>query len=102
MPKGKEPILIVGGGPVGLTTALRLSQFGVRSIVLEKNKTVQNELRASTFHPPTIEMLDEIGVAAELISIGLKTKCWQFRVHETGEKAVFDLGQYSTGHKIPL
>lgn len=69
MPKGKEPILIVGGGPVGLTTALRLSQFGVRSIVLEKNKTVQNELRASTFHPPTIEMLDEIGVATDRKSV---------------------------------
>ena len=63
MPINKETILIVGAGPVGLTSALRLSQLGIRSIVIEKNKTIQSELRASTFHPPTIEMLDELGIA---------------------------------------
>ncbi len=74
-----NPIVIIGAGPVGLIAALRLSQLGVRTIVLEKNKTPQSELRASTFHPPTIEMLDELGIADELISIGLKTKHWHFR-----------------------
>ena len=97
-----EPIVIIGAGPVGLITALRLSQFGMRSIIIEKNKAIQDELRASTFHPPTIEMLDELGVAEELISIGLKTKHWQFRVHETGEKAVFDLGHIEQDTKYPF
>ena len=98
----RKPIVIVGAGPVGLTTALRLSQLGIRSIILEKNKSIQNELRASTFHPPTIEMLDALGIAEELISRGLKTKQWQFRVHETGEKAVFDLGHISKDTKYPF
>ena len=98
----RKPIVIVGAGPVGLTTALRLSQLGIRSIILEKNKSIQNELRASTFHPPTIEMLDALGIAEELIPIGLKTKQWQFRVHETGEKAVFDLGHISKDTKYPF
>jgi len=98
----RKPIVIVGAGPVGLTTALRLSQLGIRSIILEKNKSIQNELRASTFHPPTIEMLDALGIAEELISRGLKTKQWQFRVHETGEKAVFDLGHISKDTKHPF
>ena len=97
-----KPILIIGAGPVGLTTALRLSQLGIRSIILEKSKSIQNELRASTFHPPTIEMLDALGIAEELISRGLKTKQWQFRVHETGEKAVFDLGHISKDTKHPF
>ena len=97
-----KPILIIGAGPVGLTTALRLSQLGIRSIILEKSKSIQNELRASTFHPPTIEMLDALGIAKELISMGLKTKQWQFRVHETGEKAVFDLGHISKDTKYPF
>ena len=97
-----KPILIIGAGPVGLTTALRLSQLGIRSIILEKSKSIQNELRASTFHPPTIEMLDTLGIAEELISMGLKTKQWQFRVHETGEKAVFDLGHISKDTKYPF
>ena len=102
MPPKKEPILIVGAGPVGLTSALRLSQLGIRSIVIEKNTTIQSELRASTFHPPTIEMLNELGIAEDLIAIGLKTKCWQFRVHETGERAVFDLGHLAQDTKYPF
>jgi 3-(3-hydroxy-phenyl)propionate hydroxylase len=97
-----EPIVIIGAGPVGLITALRLSQLGMRSIIIEKNNAIQDELRASTFHPPTIEMLDELGIAKELISIGLKTKHWQFRVHETGEKALFDLGHINKDTKYPF
>jgi len=97
-----EPIVIIGAGPVGLITALRLSQLGMRSIIIEKNNAIQDELRASTFHPPTIEMLDELGIAKELISMGLKTKHWQFRVHETGEKALFDLGHINKDTKYPF
>ena len=97
-----EPIVIIGAGPVGLITALRLSQLGMRSIIIEKNKAIQDELRASTFHPPTIEMLDELGIAEELISIGLETKHWQFRVHETGEKAVFDMNHIEQDTKYPF
>ena len=97
-----KPIVIIGAGPVGLTTALRLSQLGMRSIILEKNTLIQRELRASTFHPPTVEMLDELGIADELISTGLKTKQWQFRVHETGEKALFDLGHINKDTKYPF
>jgi 3-(3-hydroxy-phenyl)propionate hydroxylase len=47
-------------------------------------------------------MLDALGIAKELISMGLKTKQWQFRVHETGEKAVFDLGHISKDTKYPF
>ena len=97
-----KPIIIVGAGPVGLIAALRLSKLDIKSIIIEQNEFVQSELRASTFHPPTIEMLNELGIAEELISVGLKTKRWQFRVHETGEKAVFDLGQIDKDTKYPF
>ena len=39
-----EPIVIIGAGPVGLITALRLSQFGMRSIIIEKNKAIHELL----------------------------------------------------------
>lgn len=32
------PVIIAGGGPTGLTTALLLAKYGVRSVVLEKNR----------------------------------------------------------------
>ena len=97
-----EPIVIVGAGPVGLISAMRLSQLEIPSIIIEKNQIVQDELRASTFHPPTLEMLDVLGITKELISIGLQTSQWQYRIHETEESAVFDLCDIEAETKYPF
>ena len=85
------PVAIVGAGPVGLTLALLLRRAGVECVVLEANPDIPHELRASTFHPPTLDKLDTLGLAAPLIAQGLKTPDWQIRWHETGEHALFDL-----------
>jgi 2-polyprenyl-6-methoxyphenol hydroxylase-like FAD-dependent oxidoreductase len=84
-------IAIVGAGPVGLVLALCLATLGVPSLVLEAEEDISEELRASTFHPPTLDMLDGLGVAAPLIEGGLVTPTWQIRRHEDGARAVFDL-----------
>jgi 2-polyprenyl-6-methoxyphenol hydroxylase-like FAD-dependent oxidoreductase len=84
-------VAIVGAGPVGLVLALRLATLGVPSVVLEAGSDISEELRASTFHPPTLDMLDSLGVGAGLIDVGLVTPTWQIRRHEDGERAVFDL-----------
>ena len=57
-------ILIVGAGPVGLTLAYALVQSGVAVTVLEAEAAVSRQLRASTFHPPTLDMLDAWGITA--------------------------------------
>lgn len=87
----RATIAIVGAGPVGLSLALRLNALGVSSTVLEAELVPPRDLRASTFHPPTLEMLDTLGLAEPLIERGLKTPHWQIRLHETGEKALFEL-----------
>jgi 3-(3-hydroxy-phenyl)propionate hydroxylase len=84
--------IIVGAGPVGLVAALRLAHMGHAVTVLEAEPDISEELRASTFHPPTLDMLDTLGLAQPLIAQGLVTPTWQVRIHETGEKAEFDLG----------
>ncbi len=84
-------VAIVGAGPVGLVLALRLAQLGVPSTVLEAEPDISEELRASTFHPPTLDMLDTLGVGEALIAQGLVTPTWQIRRHEDGARAVFDL-----------
>jgi len=86
-----EQIIIVGGGPVGLVAAMRLGHFGIPAVVIETEQAVSRTLKASTFHPPTLDMLDAYGITPALIDAGLVAPTWQVRMHETGEYAAFDL-----------
>ncbi|TNF57742.1 MAG: FAD-dependent monooxygenase [Rhodobacteraceae bacterium] len=87
----RDPVLIVGAGPIGLTLAWRLSQAGLPVRVFETEAQIADQLRASTFHPPTLDLFDESGITAHLIAHGRITPTWQIRLHETGERAEFDL-----------
>lgn len=100
----RQPILIVGAGPVGLTLAWRLSQSGLPVQVFEAEDEIADQLRASTFHPPTLDYFDESGITAELIAAGRITPTWQIRMHTTGDRAEFDLAVLSedTGHPYRL
>ncbi len=95
-------VIIVGAGPVGLTAAVLLGREGVRCRVLEAESAIGRQLKASTFHPPTLEMLDEIGVANRLIAEGAVTPTWQVRMHETHERAEFDLDAIRNDTRYPF
>ena len=84
-------VIVVGAGPVGLACALKLSRAGIDTLLIEAEPQLNEELRASTFHPPTLDMLEEFGVTAALIRQGLVTPTWQVRMHPSGERAEFDL-----------
>lgn len=86
-----SPVLIVGAGPVGLTLAWCLAESGMSVRVFESAPEITNQLRASTFHPPTLDMFQASGITDELIANGRITPTWQIRMHATGEKAEFDL-----------
>ncbi|ODU95664.1 MAG: monooxygenase [Bordetella sp. SCN 68-11] len=99
-----EQVIIVGGGPVGLVAAMRLGHYGIPVVVVEAEEQVSRALKASTFHPPTLEMLDEYGITPGLIEAGLVAPTWQVRMHETGEFAEFDLSSLKdeTAHPYRL
>jgi 3-(3-hydroxy-phenyl)propionate hydroxylase len=78
-------VIVVGGGPVGTTTALKLANGGLRVIVLEGRAATSLEARATTFHPPTLEMLDELGLATPLIEQGIIAPSYQFRDAKLGK-----------------
>jgi 2-polyprenyl-6-methoxyphenol hydroxylase-like FAD-dependent oxidoreductase len=98
------PIIIAGAGPVGLVLALRLGHWGIPCVVLESEADINRDLRASTFHPPTLDMLDVYGITPGLIDQGLVAPTWQVRMHATGEFAQFDLSvlQGETAHPYRL
>ena len=98
------PVLVVGAGPVGLTLAWRLARAGRQVRVFEADEGITSQLRASTFHPPTLDMLEDDGITTALLAAGRVTPGWQIRIHETGERVTFDLGVLAddTGHPYRL
>jgi 3-(3-hydroxy-phenyl)propionate hydroxylase len=84
-------VIISGGGPVGLCLALLLARHDISVTVVEAEADIVRDLRASTFHPPTLDMLEPLGITATLIARGLPCPTWQIRLHPSGERAAFDL-----------
>jgi 3-(3-hydroxy-phenyl)propionate hydroxylase len=91
MRNGNDRVVVVGAGPVGLTAALALGRRGIPTVLLAAESELVMELRGSTFHPPTLDLLDEFGIVPRMIEAGLKAPTWQFRDRETGPVATFDL-----------
>ena len=56
-------VAIVGGGPVGLVTALELARHGVRAVVLEPKRNVSEGSRALAFSRRSQEILHGLGVS---------------------------------------
>ena len=104
MSEKNAEVLIAGAGPVGCAAALALARAGISVILLEGCESLPLELRASTFHPPTLDLLDELDLTQRLIPLGLITRDYQYRDRSTGEAAVFDLGILAgdTGHPYRL
>ncbi|MDB5415730.1 MAG: 2-polyprenyl-6-methoxyphenol hydroxylase-like oxidoreductase [Rubritepida sp.] len=91
MPETK-PVLVVGAGPVGMVAAAALIRQGLAVTVLESGPTISEEMRASTFHAPTLDMLDDLGAAQEMIHQGLKGPILQYRRRDQSVIAQFDFG----------
>ena len=87
-----DRVLIAGAGPVGLIGALKLARAGVPVTVIEALAQPAEDLRASTFHPPTLDMLDELGLLDWMLPRGLTSPVFQHRDRPTGEVFSFDLG----------
>ena len=95
-------VIVVGAGPVGLTAAYLLGQHGIPCTLIAEEPVLATDLRASTFHPPTLDMLDTLGLAAPLVAQGLRSPTWQIRLHETGERAEFDLSVLAGDTRHPF
>lgn len=67
----ERPILIAGGGPVGVVTALAIAQQGLEVRLFEAEAAVNTSPRAATTHAATLEMLETLGLVEEVTGRGL-------------------------------
>ncbi len=95
-------VIVAGGGPVGTIAGYALARAGLKVLVVEADSKTPEDLRASTFHPPSLEMLDALGVLDEFLPMGLQAPVYQYRIRATGEVLAFDLGELSDVTPYPF
>ncbi|MGY1841313.1 MULTISPECIES: FAD-dependent monooxygenase [unclassified Modestobacter] len=94
-------VVVVGMGPVGMVAALALALEGVDVVVLEAGDDLAEESRASTFHPPTLEVLDALGVADDLHARGLVASSFQYRDRQHRVLADMDMSVLAADTAYP-
>jgi 3-(3-hydroxy-phenyl)propionate hydroxylase len=95
-------VLIVGCGPVGSVCALILARAGIDVTVIDRVEEPPMDLRASTIHPPTLEMLHTIGLADPLIAQGLKAPVYTFRDRATDITYRLDMAEIADRTAFPF
>jgi 3-(3-hydroxy-phenyl)propionate hydroxylase len=91
----RDPVIIAGAGPTGLMCALVLSKQDIPVVLFEAEPGLTHDLRAGSYHPPTLEMMAPYGVTAKMHETGLQVRKWQIRDKSGEHVAEFDLGLLS-------
>ncbi len=95
----RHPVVIVGGGPIGLALAMDLGQRRTPALVLDDHEGVGQGSRAICFAKRTLEIMHRLGGGAEMLKMGV---VWQkgrvFR--DKDEVYNFDL-LAEDGHRCP-
>ena len=101
-----RPVIIAGAGPSGSTLALYLAKHDVPVVLLEQAATLPVDLRASTFHPVSLDLLDELdhALVEQMLQKGLLVDRYQYRDRQSGETATFDMSLIAdaTAHPFRL
>ena len=79
MNQAEHRMLIAGAGPVGLVAANVFADAGIPVTVFESEPSLPTTLRASTFQPPTLDLLDRFGISKKIIAMGLSAPRLQYR-----------------------
>src|ERR1700726_3272581 len=99
----QRPILIAGGGPVGVITALALARQGFAVDIFEAEQRVNDNPRAATTHAATLEILDGLGLVDDVMARGLiepKFRVWDRATREV--IAEFDFGVLKHDTRYPF
>ena len=99
---GAIKVNIVGGGPVGMVTALAMAQRGLQVTVLEADAAYDERPRAASTHASTLEMLASLGLIDEVLRQGLVSPRFQHWDRVSGELiAEFDYARLKDDTPYP-
>jgi 3-(3-hydroxy-phenyl)propionate hydroxylase len=95
----QRQVVIVGGGPVGLTAALDFARQGIAVLLLDDDDTVSTGSRAICYAKRSLEIWDRLGVGEQMLAQGVT---WQVGkvFHRAQQLYRFDLLP-ECGHKFP-
>lgn len=96
---GLASVLVVGAGPVGLTAALALVRGGVSVDVVEERSAPGSESLAATFHPPTLQILSDLGI--DLTGHGIEARTISHRSADSTMRARFNLAELAAETSHP-
>ncbi|MEO7352522.1 MAG: FAD-dependent oxidoreductase [Marmoricola sp.] len=85
-------VIVVGGGPVGLTHALGLARAGIEVTVLEARPEAGTTPGDLVYNWNVLPGLDRLGILDDLLTVGFAEPHTFYRVGSTGETLTFDLG----------
>ncbi|MBP2313119.1 FAD-dependent oxidoreductase [Azospirillum soli] len=96
---GRRPVVIVGGGPVGLAAAIDCGLHGIPVLLLDEDDAVSTGSRAICWSKRTLEIFDRLGVAGRMLAKGITWKVGKL-FHRDRLVYQFDLLP-EAGHKMP-
>src|ERR1700760_3066282 len=67
-----KPVIVVGGGPVGRTTALGLGFYGLPFQLFEEDEGLSSDTKAGTILTRTVEAFRRYGVADQVLAKALR------------------------------
>ena len=100
--KSERPVVIAGGGPVGVVTALALARQGLEVRLFEAEARVNDSPRAATTHAATLEILENLGLVEEVTRRGLIEP--KFRIWDRASRTIiaeFDFGVLKNDTRYP-
>ncbi len=95
----RHPVVVMGGGPIGMALALDLGLHDIPVLVLDDHEGIGKGSRAICFAKRTLEIADRLGCGREMLDKGI---VWNIGKVFHDDRQIFEFNlQPEDGHEFP-